>query len=926
MLAQALDQDKPLQAYPEDLAAYVHARFGVHELGGLHVGVTAIRHGGQVENRSVPADDIDAIIRAVAALDADETTAGVFLAQALADRPLTSGRYRAVDARALTHLWAEIDFGKLDAPPTAKDAMRVIDAIGLQPTLIKNTGHGLHVEFALAEPWRLDTDADRREAADLERDLVRTLALRAREAGLWEVDRVGDLARIMRVVGTTNRKDLASPKSVAILLHEPNRAYEPSEIRAALVDRSFLDAADQRGGVTDGQQRAMLARIDLRRAWSEAQRGGAQELLSLLEEADPSSRLLGLWREAAAPGVDDSREDLKLGNSAFALFRSAGEDEALHKAALVIMSNRIRTNRKTDKVDPARRVDYLARTLARIAKPRTGCAEPMPLVVLQAKAATLAEPPFAEDTGERESPALAAPETSEPIDFSRSERWDYSHEGNAARFVAVHGTGTVAWVPGLNVTRTWRGNVWATDTGTHLHALWSHVTKLMRVQADAELKAAQDAVAVDQDDQDAKAALKRAQKFDAWATKSRMGSDVKYTVTAVRALPGVEVPAGLWDSNPRLLNVGNGTLEIDYDGTPTLREHRAADRITQQSGTAYDPDATAPSWEKFLGEAIPDAGVRRVFQALAGLSLLGDNAEHVFGFLIGPTRSGKTVALETLGKILDSPEDPALGYSGAFELSVLRPKRESGGNPQLVRLLDRRMVWTAETADGLPLNADQLKRFSGGDRIAVRDNYARSGSVQDRAPKFVPWAAANKPPQIEGADAALAERIIAIPFPNTRPADRRETRLAERIAREESSGVLNWALAGLKDVIANPQILRSELPKPCRRARDEMLAEVDPVRRWLAEATEPCDCENGHCCVTNPAAWGAFRAAMDDQRERGITQNSFSRGLKDAGHPATVVKIDGRTVKVRRGLRLTDEYRAELARRTAEDERGAVRI
>lgn len=926
MLAQALDQDKPLQAYSEDLAAYVHARFGVHELGGLHVGVTAIRHGGQVENRFVPADDIDAIIRAVASLDADETTAGVFLAQALADRPLAGGRYGAADARALTHLWGEVDIGKPGAPPTAEDARRVIDAIGLPPTLIKATGHGLHAEWALSEPWRLDTDAGRREAAELERDLVRTLALRAREAGLWEVDRVHDLARIMRVVGTTNRRDPDEPRPVTVVLNEPGRAYEPDEIRAILPGSEVLRSVETGGGVTDAQQRAVLARVDLLRAWGEARRGGAQELLDVLAETEPTHQLLALWRAAAPPGVDDSVEDLRVGSSAFALFRSAGEDAALHKAAVMIMGNRLRTDRKIDKVDPARRVDYLARTLALIATPRIGRVEPMTLAALQAKAATLAEPLFAEDTGERETPALAAPKTSEPIDFSRSERWDYSHEGNAARFVAVHGTGTVAWVPGLNVTRTWRGNVWATDTGTHLHSMWARITGLMRVQADAELKAAQDAVAVDQDDQEAKAALKRAQKFDAWATKSRMGSDVKYTVAAVRALPGVEVPAGLWDSNPRLLNVGNGTLEIDYDGTPTLREHRAADRLTQQSGTAYDPDATAPSWEKFLGEAIPDAGVRRVFQALAGLTLLGDNAEHVFGFLIGPTRSGKTVALETLGKILDSPEDPALGYSGAFELSVLRPKRESGGNPQLVRLLDRRMVWTAETADGLPLNSDQLKRFCGGDRISARDNFARAGGVQDRLPKFLPWAAANKPPQIEGADAALAERIIAIPFPNTRPADQREPRLAERIAREESSGVLNWALAGLKDVIVNPQILRSELPEPCRQARNEMLAEVDPVRRWLSETTEPCDCENGHCCVTNPAAWAAFRATMDDQRERGITQNSFSRGLKDAGHPAMVVKIDGRTVRVRRGLRLTDEYRAELARRMAEDERGAVRI
>ncbi|QFZ17557.1 hypothetical protein [Saccharothrix syringae] len=353
------------------IAEYAKHRFGIHELGGYHLGITAIRHGGRVENVSVPADDLDAITATVARYADDPGVMGVFDSQTLSRKPIRAGhRYTSADADALLSCWAEVDFGKPDAPPTLHDALRVVDAVGLPPTTIKHSGNGIHVSWALPEPWELNTDADRREAAELERNLVRSVAFRAHELGLWKVDRIHDLARVLRTPGSVNRKNLADPKPVTILSHEPGRVYEADDVRAVLVEKRYLDSMNTAGGVTDADQRAVLARVSLGRAWAEARRGAAQELVDMIEDSGLDVRLPELWREAAKPTVDDSSADLGLANSTFALFRSMGEDQALHKAAVVIMGSRLRTGRRVEKLDPGRRIDYVTRTLALVVKPR----------------------------------------------------------------------------------------------------------------------------------------------------------------------------------------------------------------------------------------------------------------------------------------------------------------------------------------------------------------------------------------------------------------------------------------------------------------------------------------------------------------------------------------------------------------------------
>src|SRR5207253_179895 len=67
----------------------------------------------------------------------------------------------------------------------------------------------------------------------------------------------------------------------------------------------------------------------------------------------------------------------------------------------------------------------------------------------------------------------------------------------------------------------------------------------------------------------------------------------------------IEIAAAptLFDSNPLLLGVANGVVEL---GTGTFRQSLKEDYIIKQAGTTYDPAATCPIWEKFLSRVLSE--------------------------------------------------------------------------------------------------------------------------------------------------------------------------------------------------------------------------------------------------------------------------------------------------------------------------------
>ena len=165
-------------------------------------------------------DGIDAIADKAADLDAD-----VWFGVATRCHQLDGGRRGgADDCVAIPALWLDIDIagpGHLTdhpLPPGVDAARTILDQYPHPPTAIVHSGGGLQAWWLLAEPLDTGDDADALLAS-----WAHTWQTRAAALG-WHVDNVFDVARVMRLPGTYNRK-LDEPRPVTVIEADWGRTY-----------------------------------------------------------------------------------------------------------------------------------------------------------------------------------------------------------------------------------------------------------------------------------------------------------------------------------------------------------------------------------------------------------------------------------------------------------------------------------------------------------------------------------------------------------------------------------------------------------------------------------------------------------------------------------------------------------------------------
>lgn len=323
----------------------------------------------------------------------DPAVHGVYCGVNLGSATRASGRFDANGITAMTGLWGDVDLdigtnaGK-NHPLTLDDALRIANTITdqngtpLPPTLIVDTGQGIQPRWVFREPW-LTSDPGATPAEHhahmtaLARGFVHTLQVHAHRLGLWKLDSVTDLNRILRVPGTWNRKDPNNPRPVRILLvnRDANgypRTYNPSVLESALASpdtiREVLNANNSTNA-TDEAQRNVIAEGDFPGAWRRALASKGQsytpDFVALMIETG-DDKLRDVW--------EGDRPDLKGDQSSYdaALVAILGHRrETVPNMVEAVMCRRLHAGQNADKVNPSKRVDYIARTIAKYGKPDT---------------------------------------------------------------------------------------------------------------------------------------------------------------------------------------------------------------------------------------------------------------------------------------------------------------------------------------------------------------------------------------------------------------------------------------------------------------------------------------------------------------------------------------------------------------------------
>lgn len=239
-----------------------------------------------------------------------------------------------------------------------------------------------------------------------------------------------------------------------------------------------------------------------------------------------------------------------------------------------------------------------------------------------------------------------------------------------------------------------------------------------------------------------------------------------------------------FDCDPNLVNCLNGTLDVS---TGEFFEHEPTDYLTNMMHVEYDAAVLPAEWDRWLRVTIREADVIEALQTIMGYGVfVAGNPERLLVLLKGPTSTGKSTFLEAISTLLGE-------WSKTFNLTIFRAKQGESARPDIVSVLDARIIHTSEASHEWDLHADQIKRFVGGDTMTTRKLY---GEMYEKLPQCLPIIATNEIPSIKGADAALYQRMVAVPFAHQIARSKRKGNLATVFATRYGSEILQWLLEG----------------------------------------------------------------------------------------------------------------------------------
>ncbi len=426
--------------------------------------------------------------------------------------------------------------------------------------------------------------------------------------------------------------------------------------------------------------------------------------------------------------------------------------------------------------------------------------------------------------------------------------WNRTDMGNAERLVARHGgelrhCSALGWL-------VWDGTRWAKDESGEVQR-----------RAKETVRAIYEEAATAYSDDERKAIAR-------WAIQSEARSRVDNMIAMAASDGAVSVAASVFDSDPWLLNVSNGTIDLR---TGKMREHDPADLLTKLAPVEFDAETSsqeqAPLWREFLGEVLPETEIRNFMQRLIGYSITGVIRDHVLPINYGSGRNGKGVFTNSLLHALGT-------YSDAVPTELLMEKRGETHPSERATLWGLRLACASETEEGRAFNVALVKQLTGGDLIKTR--YMRQDWFSFW-PTHKLMLSTNNRPVIRETKNAIWERVLLIPWTVVIPPERRDPELGEKL-KKEAAGILKWAVEGCllwqKEGLAPPESIRA--------ATEEYRVAQDKTGGFFDEC---CVFAEG-CKVSSADLLKEYERWCERNSERQVSNNTFSERVIERGGKA----------------------------------------
>lgn len=292
----------------------------------------------------------------------------------------------------------------------------------------------------------------------------------------------------------------------------------------------------------------------------------------------------------------------------------------------------------------------------------------------------------------------------------------------------------------------------------------------------------------DEEDKEDKAERAKARAAFKWAAGLGDVQGVNATKSLARNDPGILAEVDRIDSDPWLLGVANGILDL----RTKERVQPQGVYITKTVPVAYDPEAECPRWEKFLLEIMSgNEELVGFLRRSIGYSLCGLAQEKVIYFLYGGGDNGKSLFLNVLHALFG---EGASGYGGKASKKLYAQSRNTEYPfTELAAIHGCRFVSGSEVSEDDAMNEDVLKDMSGGDSVVARHLF---GHPFVYTPQCTIWLYGNHRLRVKGGDEALWRRMRCIPFLESFPLGdpRRDEGLQRHLIENELPGILRWAV------------------------------------------------------------------------------------------------------------------------------------
>lgn len=340
------------------------------------------------------------------------------------------------------------------------------------------------------------------------------------------------------------------------------------------------------------------------------------------------------------------------------------------------------------------------------------------------------------------------------------------------------------------------------------------------------------------------------------------------------------------DTDSHYINVRNGLIKVPEF---TLVKHNPEVLSTIQLNCDYDPRAKAPTWERFKADFCRDTDgnideeMLRRDKIKAGIILSNFpmlNLKMAFIQFSEEGNTGKSVDGDVWKKML-----------GLEQIANVSFKDLATDRWALGRVWGKRLILIGDQGPEAINNSENFKMLTGGDPVDAEMKgiqhftYTYSGTI---------LVSTNHMPVFnDDKGEHMAERLKFLHCRNSIPEAERDPFLRDKLSHE-LSGILNWALEGLKDFINNGY----QLPK-CESSEALMQryrSKYDTIYAFVSE-----------CCVVDKKA-SIRKTDLETEYNRFCKDNRLSavadRNMQDrmASHGFALGVKDG--YKVYKGIRL----------------------